>query len=96
MREDFRDGIRLDENEDDYQSALREFRGGYVLSLNPKRRGLITVHGAGCLTISYDLERAGHSRRSGKILFRDRAELDTWHKNNRWVGKLNYGCHECP
>ena len=93
---DFSAGIRLNENEDEYQSALQDHRGRFVLSLKPNRNGLFTLHDAGCLTVSYDLKRAGHSRRSGKILFSDRAELDAWHKNNRWVGKLNKGCHECP
>jgi hypothetical protein len=96
MRDDFQGGIRLGENEDNYKSALREYRGGYALNLNPRRRGHFVVHRVGCLTISYDLERAGHSRRSGKIFFRDRAELDTWYKDNHWVGVLKYYCNECP
>jgi hypothetical protein len=93
---DFTSGIRLNENEDEYQSALRAYGDGLVLSLNPNRDGLFTVHRAGCLTVSYDLKRAGHSRRSGKVLFRDRAELHAWKRSNPSVGKLNQGCHECP
>ena len=96
---DFRDGIRLGENEDEYQIALREYRdypGSLVLSLRKNRQDKYTLHDAMCLTISYDLERAGDSERKGRVLFRDRAEFDAWRPSNGWIEPLNEGCNECP
>jgi|ERR1041384_508387 hypothetical protein len=97
--DDFRNGIRLGDNEDEYQAALDQYRarpGGVVVSLTRNRRNLYSLHDAKCETLSYPLEPQGQTRRSGKLLFRDRAELDRFHSNNRWLGKLNQGCRECP
>jgi len=94
--EDFQTGVRLDGNEDEYQAALREYRNGLVISLGRNRRGQYSLHRANCQTLSYPLEPQRQSRRSGKLLFRDRRELDRFHANNRWLGKLNEGCRECP
>jgi hypothetical protein len=93
--QDFANGIQLGENEDEYQRALQRYCGGLVLGFTKSRDAVQTVHQPDCLTISYDLKRAGHSKRSRKILFHDRAELDNWYSNNRWVGRLRHGCHEC-
>jgi hypothetical protein len=93
--QDFPSGIRLGENEDEYQLALHQYRGGLVLGFTKSRDGVRTVHRPDCLTISYDLKRAGHTKRSRKILFHDRAELDNWYSHNRSVGRLRHGCHEC-
>jgi len=96
---DFRSGIRLGENEDEYQLALREYRdypGALVLSLTKNRQKRYTLHDANCLTISYDLAPAGDSRRKGRILFRNRTEFDAWRPNNDWIEPLNDGCQECP
>jgi len=92
---DFPEGIHLGENEHDYQSALDAYSGGFVLGFTKNRHGLFTLHRPGCTAISYGLKNAGHSRRSRKILFRNRAEAHGWLKNNPWVGRINDGCHEC-
>jgi hypothetical protein len=96
---DFRGGIGIGDNEDEYQAALREYRkhrGAFVISLTRNRQGLYSLQSAHCLTLSYLLEPQGQSRRSGKLLFRDRDEVDRFHSENRWLGVLNEGCHECP
>ena len=94
MRE-FRDGIRLGQNEQDYQSALREYRSGLVINLARNRRGLYSLHRANCVTLSYPLEPQGQTHRAPKVLLRDRGELTGLQSNNRWLGKLNEGCRYC-
>jgi hypothetical protein len=91
---DFPEGIQLGKNEHDYQSALDAHPSGFVLGFTKNRRGVFTLHRTGCTSISYGLKNAGHSRRSRKIVFRNRAEADDWLKNNP-VGRINDGCHEC-
>jgi hypothetical protein len=90
---DFPEGIQLGENEHEYQSALDEHSSGFVLGFKKNRKGQITLHRPGCTAISYGLKNAGHSGRSRKILFRNRAEADGWLKNNPSVGPINDGCH---
>jgi hypothetical protein len=92
---DFPKGIQLAENEHEYQSALDDYSGGFVLGFKKNRNGLITLHRPGCTAITYGLKNAGHFGRSRKILFRNRAEADTWLKNNPSVGPINDGCREC-
>lgn len=94
---DFSDGVRLKENEDEYQSALQEYSDGLVVSLNRNHQGKMTLHRATCNTLSYDLEAKGnHSARTGKLLFRDRNELSDWVEKqaNLEIGDLNH-CSRC-
>jgi hypothetical protein len=92
---DFPEGIHLGKNEHDYQSALDDFSNGFVLGFTKNRNGKITLHRPGCTAITYGLKNAGHSRRSRKILFDNRAEFEDWYTNNPSVGPINDGCHEC-
>ena len=97
---DFSDGVDLGVNEDAYQAALQEYRDGLVIGLNRSRKGRFTLHNATCGTLSYDLEAKGsptqQKHRSGKVLFRDHAELDTWldAKPDLTLGDLNR-CSRC-
>ena len=52
--QDFSNGVELGGNEDEYQAALREYRDGLVVGLNPSRKGQFTLtmlHAARCRTI---------------------------------------------
>ncbi len=94
---DFSDGVRLNENGEEYQSALQEYSDGLVVSLNRSRQGKMTLHRTTCTTLSYDLQAKGsQSDRSGKVLFRDRNELNDWvgKQANLEIGDLNH-CSRC-
>ena len=97
---DFSGGVQLGVNEDDYQTALQEYRDGLVVSLNRSRKGQFTLHKATCRTLSYDLSAKNSTteqiHRSGKVLFRDHAELDAWLATNPdlELGGLNR-CSRC-
>src|ERR1043165_4695401 len=97
---DFANGVQPGVNEDDYQSALQEYRDGLVLSLNRSRRGQFTLHKATCSTLSYDLETKdspiSQTERTGKVLFRDHGELEAWLATRSGLerGDLNH-CSRC-
>jgi hypothetical protein len=80
---DYSGGIEIGVNEVEYLAALRgDYRRGLVVSLNRSCKGQFTLHNATCGTLFYDLEAKDsptkQTRRSGKILFRDRTELNAW------------------
>ena len=72
---DFSEGVRSNDNEDEYQAALREYSDGLVLSLNRSRHGEFTLHKATCKTVAF---QEGETNRSGKILFHNYVELNDW------------------
>ncbi len=67
----FADGVRLKENEDEYQAGLREYHSGFVVILTRGRNGRYTLHRAICATLSYRLELKGKGQtsRAPKYLF---------------------------
>lgn len=71
----FAQGVRLNENEAEYQAALREYHHGLILNLSPDRNGRFTLHRAVCPTLSYDLALKGQSFRPPKLLLYGPAEL---------------------
>ncbi len=100
LMRDFSNGVELGVNEDEYQAALREYRDGLVVGLNRSCEGQFTLHKATCGTLSYDLavkdSPTAQTHRSGKVLFRDHAELDAWlaGKPDLELGDLNQ-CSRC-
>jgi len=75
MIDDFKNGVRLDGNEDAYQAALRDHQDGLVISLLKQAEAKFTLHTADCKAICFDLKENRCKRRSGKLLFRNREEL---------------------
>ena len=71
----FPEGVRLNENEAEYQASLQEYQDGLVLNISRDRNGRYTVHRAVCQTLSYDLARKGQSHRPPKVLCHDGQEL---------------------
>ncbi len=68
---DFRNGVKLGVNEDDYQAALQEYPDGLVISLNRNQDGEYSLHIATCGTLSFDLAAKNQDSRAGKLFFRD-------------------------
>src|SRR4051794_19076886 len=97
---DYSDGVEIGVNEDDYQTALREYRDGIVVNLTIGRTGKFTRHKANCGTLSYNLATkkspTPQTHRAGKILFHDEAELDDWLKTRADVrSKGSNRCSRC-
>ena len=71
----FPNGVRLDENENEYQAALQEYHDGLVVNGKADRLGRRTIHRGSCETLRYDLATKQQNARSAKFLFHGPEEV---------------------
>jgi hypothetical protein len=62
----------------EYLQWLNEHPLGLVLSMNLGRKGVYSVHRAGCGLLSYSLVAKGQRTRKGKICFESQQEFEAW------------------
>jgi hypothetical protein len=92
----FPNGVRVGDNEEHYQAALRANANGFVLTLNPGKYGKAVVHHATCRTIAYPMPSAkGHDERSPRYVLPDMTEVDAALQNAGLERGQLHHCSKC-